>query len=125
MAKISVCIDVLEMKKAILFYTKALGFELVHKKGQYTELLTDGLTIYLSENKAGTNPLINGKATRNYERHWTPIHLDVHVSDLDKCVALVVELGGVKEDEKNGDWGSAAFCADPFGNGFCVMQYNN
>ena len=125
MAKISVCIDVSEMKKAIQFYTKALGCELVEKKEQYTELVADGLTIYLAENAAGTNPLINGKAARNYERHWTPIHLDVHVSDIDKSVSMVAELGGIKEGEKSGDWGSVAFCADPFGNGFCLMQYNS
>jgi len=125
MAKISVCIDVPEMEKAIQFYTKALGCELVQKKEQYTELLADGLTIYLAENAAGTNPLIIGEAARSYKRHWTPIHLDVHVSDLEKCVSIVVELGGIKEGEKCGDWGAVAFCADPFGNGFCLMQYNS
>ncbi len=125
MSKISVCIDVSEMEKAIQFYTKALGCKLVQKKAQYTELLADGLTIYLGENEAGTNPLINGKASRNYERHWTPVHLDVHVSDIDSCVSKVIELGGIKEGDKSGDWGSVVFCADPFGNGFCVMQYNS
>lgn len=125
MAKISVCIDVSEMEKAIQFYTKALGCELVQKKEQYTELVADGLTIYLAENATGTNPLINGQAVRSYDRHWTPVHLDIHVSDLARCVSLIEELGGVKEEEKTGDWGAVAFCADPFGNGFCVMQYNS
>jgi predicted enzyme related to lactoylglutathione lyase len=37
---------------------------------------------------------------------------------------MVVDLGGIKEGEKSGEWGSAAFCADPFGNGFCLMQIN-
>ena len=125
MAKISVCIDVSEMEKAIQFYTNALGCDLVEKKEQYTELSANGLTVYLAENAAGTNPLVNGKAVRNYERHWTPIHLDFHVSDLNKSVSMVMKLGGVKEGEKSGDWGSVAFCADPFGNGFCLMQYNS
>jgi catechol 2,3-dioxygenase-like lactoylglutathione lyase family enzyme len=84
MTKISVCIDVLEMEKAIQFYTEALCFKLVEIKKQYTELLADGITVYLSENAAGTNPLITGQSTRNYERHWTPIHLDVHVSDINR-----------------------------------------
>ena len=125
MTKISVCIDVSEMEKAIQFYTKALDCKLVEKKEQYTELLADGLTIYLAENAAGTNPLMNGKVTRNYDRHWTPVHLDVHVSDLEKHVSMVEQLGGIKEGEQSGDWGSIAFCADPFGNGFCLMQYNS
>jgi len=125
MAKISICIDVSEMEKAILFYTKALGCDLIEKKQQYTELAIDGVTLYLSENAAGSNPLMNGDSVRNFDRHWTPIHLDFHVDDIKQCVATVVELGGVKEGEKSGDWGTAAFCADPFGNGFCVMQYNS
>jgi len=122
MSKISVCIDVSEMDKAIQFYTKALGCELVKKDKEYSELIMDGLTIYLGENAAGTNPLIDGHAIRNYDRHWTPIHLDFTVSNLEQTISSIVELGGVKEGEKRGDWGSIAFCADPFGNGFCVMQ---
>jgi len=125
MAKISVCIDVAEMDKAIQFYTKALGCELVKKGPEYSELIADGLTIYLGENAAGTNPLIDGDAIRNYNRHWTPIHLDFTVSNLEECVSSVIRLGGVKEEEKRGDWGSIAFCADPFGNGFCVMQHSS
>jgi len=124
MVKISVCIDVSEMETAIQFYAKALGCDLVEKKEQYTELSASGLTVYLAENAAGTNPLVKGNATRHYERHWTPIHLDFHVPDLKKSVSMVMELGGVKEGEKSGDWGSVAFCADPFGNGFCLMQYS-
>ncbi len=123
MGKISVCIDVPEVAIATEFYTKALECELVSKTKQYTELVVDGLTIYLGENASGTNPLIKGKAVRNYERHWTPIHLDFHVTDLDKSISLIEELGGTKEGERSGDWGSVVFCADPFGNGFCVLQY--
>lgn len=124
MSKLSICIDVSDMEKAINFYTKALACDLKEKGDEYSELFFDGVKIYLIEKAQGSNPLIRGKATRNYERHWTPIHLDFHVSNLSQAVASIVELGGIKEDEKSGDWGSAAFCADPFGNGFCIMQYN-
>ena len=123
MPTIAVCIDVPEMDKAIAFYTKALGFEFVKKETEHAELSASGLTVYLSEKAAGTNPLIVGQAVRHYERHWTPIHLDVIVSDIEQCISSVLEMGGVKEGEKSGDWGSIAFCSDPFGNGFCVMQY--
>jgi len=125
MANISVCIDVPEMDKAIKFYTEALGFKLVDKKEQYSELTSDGLKIYLSEYAAGTNPLVVGKDVRNYERHWTPVHIDINVPDIGKSLSLIEELGGVKEGEKNGEWGTIAFCADPFGNGFCVIQYDS
>lgn len=123
MSKISVCIDVSEMDKAIQFYTKVFCCELVKKEDKYSELKVDGLTMYLGLSEAGTNPLIAGKAVRNYERHWTPVHLDVAVENLTQCISLVEELGGITEGEKSGDWGSIAFCSDPFGNGFCMMQY--
>jgi len=125
MSKISVCIDVSEMSKAILFYTQALGCELVNEADEYTELSFDGLKMYLACRESGSNPLIKGEASRSFERHWTPIHLDFHVTNIDQCVSTIVELGGVKEGESTGDWGVAAFCTDPFGNGFCVMQYNS
>ena len=124
MPKISICIDVSDLNKAIQFYTKALGCELVKNKAEYVELVAEGLTIYLGEKASGTNPLIHGEAVRRYERHWTPVHLDFIVSNLDQCVAAVLEMGGAKEGVKSGDWGSVAFCSDPFGNGFCIMQYH-
>jgi len=123
MAKISVCIDVSTMDKAIQFYTNALDCELVKEGEEYSELVADGLTVYLGLNPAGSNPLLKGEAVRNYERHWTPVHLDVVVDNLELSVMSVLEQGGVKEGEKNGDWGSIVFCADPFGNGFCLIQY--
>jgi len=125
MSKISVCIDVQEMQKAIQFYTKALECELVKEGEEYTELSADGLKMYLIERAAGTNPLVTGEAIRSYDRHWTPIHLDFTVSNFEQCLASIIELGGVKEGEESGEWGSAAFCADPFGNGFCLMQYKS
>lgn len=94
------------------------------ESAEYVELVADGLTIYLSEQASGTNPLIQGEAIRNYERYWTPIHLDFIVPNLNQCVTVVLEMGGKKEGEKSGDWGSVAFCSDPFGNGFCILEYN-
>lgn len=122
MPTISICIDVSDMKKGIEFYTKAIGCDLVNENDEYTELSAEGVTVYLVEREEGSNPLINGEAQRSFKRHWTPVHLDVKVTDLEGCVALVEELGGVKEGENSGDWGSIAFCSDPFGNGFCVMK---
>lgn len=125
MARISICIDVADHDQALAFYTGALGFELVKKGPEYSELSADGTTVYLAPRQPGSNPLITGEAARNYERHWTPVHLDVIVDDLDQCVSSVEALGGVKEGEKHGDWGSVVFCADPFGNGFCVLKFNS
>ena len=124
MPKITICIDVSEMDKGIKFYTQVLGCELIKEGTEFSELRADNTTLYLAEKPAGSNPLPAGEASRSYERHWTPVHLDFVVPDLDQCLTTLLEFGGVKEGENSGDWGSIAFCADPFGNGFCVMQHN-
>jgi predicted enzyme related to lactoylglutathione lyase len=59
---------------------------------------------------------------RNYERHWTPIHLDFLTKDIDVVVERIINHGGVHEGGESGNWGSIAYCADPFGNGFCVIN---
>jgi len=122
--KISICIDVSSKQVAIPFYTQALGFEFVNENDEYVQLSANGQTIYLGEKSQGSNPLIEGEAVRNFDRHWTPVHLDISVDDITKCIGQILKLGGKVEGEKNGDWGSIAFCADPFGNGFCIMQLN-
>lgn len=124
MSKISVCIDVADKQTALQFYTEGLELELVSDQGEYIELSHDGLTVYLSEKASGSNPLLDGVAERNYARHWTPVHLDFHVDDIESTMRKIQQLGGVKEGFEQGEWGCAAFCADPFGNGFCVMQVN-
>ena len=59
---------------------------------------------------------------RRYERHWTPVHLDLHVHDLDAVLAKVRAEGGSIEDELRTQGPKpVAFCSDPFGNGFCVI----
>ena len=42
--------------------------------------------------------------------------------DIDEVVKRVVEFGGLHEGGEKGDWGSIAYCSDPFGNGFCVIN---
>ena len=124
MAEVSICIDVSDMDKAILFYTKALGCVELRAGEDTTKLNTDNVNIFLLKKEANSNPLVVGISTRNYERHWTPVHLDFNVSEIDKVVSLVQEFGGVHEGSESGDWGAVAYCSDPFGNGFCLCQIN-
>jgi predicted enzyme related to lactoylglutathione lyase len=45
------------------------------------------------------------------------------VKDLDAALARAVAAGAVKEQVfRNAEHGSAAFCSDPFGHGFCLIQ---
>jgi len=124
MPKISVSIDVSDMETAIQFYSKALECDIVRNGDEISELSVENSSIYLLKRNAGTTPVVNSNVTRNYERHWTPVHLDVVVPDIDKALPLITKYGGTQEGSESGDWGSIVYCADPFGNGFCLIQYD-
>ena len=67
-----------------------------------------------------------GGQRRTYERHWTPVHLDVVVNDVDAAVRRAVRAGAVLEqDVRINVWGKIAMLADPFGHGFCLIQFLN
>jgi predicted enzyme related to lactoylglutathione lyase len=124
MPKVSICVDVSDIKQGTKFYATALGCEIRQEKHQSSELTTENITIHLIKKEENSNPLINESASRNYKRHWPPVHLDFAVADIQKTVSLIQEFGGTLEEEKEGEWGAAAFCADPFGNGFCIIKIN-
>jgi predicted enzyme related to lactoylglutathione lyase len=76
----------------------------------------------MHEKAGGSRSSPAGVELRRYERHWTPVHMDLHVVDFDGVLRRVREAGGSIETEFR-DRGPkmAAFCSDPFGNGFCVI----
>ena len=123
MIKISVSIDVSNLKQAETFYKEALGCKKLRDQGtDMVVLATDNCDIYLQEKEAGTKPLVSSAVVRDYERHWTPVHLDFLTENIDEVVKKILQLGGLHEGGESGDWGSIAHCADPFGNGFCVIN---
>ena len=124
MIKVTVSIDVPDLKKAEAFYIEALGCKKKRDQGGMVILSTENCDIYLQEKETGTKSFKSngGKTSRDYTRHWTPVHLDFLSDNVDELVAKVVALGGVYEGGECGDWGSIAYCADPFGNGFCIID---
>ncbi|MFK7855552.1 MAG: VOC family protein [Granulosicoccus sp.] len=123
MIKLSVSIDVPDLKKGEAFYVEALGCKKLRDQGDKMVVLsTENAELYLQEREEGSVAVKGSKATRNYERHWTPIHLDFLQENVSDVVAKVLEFGGQHEGGEQGDWGSIAYCADPFGNGFCVIN---
>jgi predicted enzyme related to lactoylglutathione lyase len=61
---------------------------------------------------------------RRYARHWTPVHLDFVVADVDAAVERAVAGGATLDDPvATHKWGRIAHLADPFGNGFCLLQF--
>ena len=117
-------IDVPELGPAVAFYTHALGLTVGRRFGDDgVELLGGVAPIYLLAKPAGTTPA-PGARPRNYARHWTPLHLDFVVPDVDAAVERAVEAGArVDEPATNRSWGRIAILADPFGHGFCLLQF--
>lgn len=115
-------IDVDDLPRAEAFYTQAFGLTPARRFGDDgVELLGAGVPIYLLVKAAGTTAA--GTSVRDYRRHWTPVHLDIVVDDLDAAVARAEAAGAVRESEvRTQSWGKIALFADPFGNGFCLLQ---
>ena len=123
---VSISIDVPNLTDAIRFYTSASGFTESSAPVPGVAVLRAGNTkICLLEKRAGTRASTHTEETRRYERHWTPVHLDIHVDDLEAALARALDSGAKKEQVfENAKHGSTAFCSDPFGHGICLIQRN-
>ncbi len=116
-------IDVPELDEGLRFYGEVFGFVETSRPFPTMAILdANNLSVCMHEKPAGTKSSPDGPE-RGYERHWTPVHADLHVADLDATLDRVRAAGGVVEQEFR-DHGPkmAAFCSDPFGNGFCVIS---
>lgn len=120
----SVSIDVPKLEQGVRFYTDALGF--TKKAAPYPGVVTmsvGDLEICLLEKQAATQPSINTQEKRHYGRHWTPVHLDFHVDDLNTVLESAIKAGATKEQLfEDPEHGSIAMCSDPFGHGFCLIE---
>jgi catechol 2,3-dioxygenase-like lactoylglutathione lyase family enzyme len=128
MPGLRVCIDVEDLDAAVAFYTRAFGLTPGRRSGdEWAELLGAPCEIDLLLRPPGTAAVPTGtRALRAYERHWTPVHLDVVVDDLDAAVRRAVDAGARLEREaESSAWGRHAVLADPFGHGFCFLQFTD
>ena len=122
--KLLVNIDVGDLEKGTRFYCDGLGLRVGRHFGDWLELLGAGSPIYLLPKAAGSAISPVNAATRSYDRHWTPVHLDFEVEDLPAAVARAESAGAtVEEGIATKAWGSIALLADPFGNGFCLLEF--
>jgi catechol 2,3-dioxygenase-like lactoylglutathione lyase family enzyme len=119
------CIDVDDVEKAIAFYTRGLGLEVGRRFDVgWVELVGGPIPIDLLGRDAGTpaNPTEDAPR-RDYRRHWTPVHLDFEVPDLDAAVKQAREAGATIEGDLGSyPWGRITRLADPFGHGFCMLE---
>ena len=120
-----VCIDVPDLESGVDFYTRALGLTLAGRAGDaWVELGGGPCPLDLVAHRPGSAPLPGeARGRRDYERHWTPVHLDFVVEDVDAAVARAVSAGATLERGVEAHpWGKLAVLGDPFGHGFCLVQ---
>ena len=118
-------IDVDDLARAERFYCDALGLRVGRRLGaSVVELLGAPVPIYLLEKAAGSAAAAVISQRRDYARHWTPVHLDFVVQDLAAAVAKANAAGARLEGDVGAHaWGSIALMADPFGHGFCLIEF--
>ena len=118
-------IDVDDLEKATRFYCDGLGLRVGRRFEGWTELVGAAAPIYLLPKAAGTKVSPTSDEQRNYSRHWTPVHLDFVVPDIEKAIARAVAAGATRERETSHHaYGKLALMADPFGNGFCLLEFS-
>lgn len=121
---VSISIDVPDLEAGVRFYCAAFGVAEKSRPISGLAVLTGaGMELCLLEKPPGSQPAPGAPAVRSYQRHWTPVHLDFHVDDLRQALAQVERAGARREQLfENTGHGSAAFCSDPFGHGFCLLE---
>jgi predicted enzyme related to lactoylglutathione lyase len=117
-------IDVPDVATATSFYTTAFGLTVGRRFGtDFVELKGWPAPVYLLTKKAGT--LGAAADRRRYARHWTPVHIDVVVGDVDAAVERAVRAGATLEaPARDTPYGRIAMLADPFGHGFCLLAFS-
>ena len=121
MTAVKICIDVADLDEASAFYGQALECIEVGRTARTVRLTAGAAELYLMLRPAGSMPFPAAAEGRSFARHWTPVHLDFSVEAVERSTSEITKLGGIVEGQESGDWGSLTRCADPFGNGFCLV----
>lgn len=116
-------VDVPDLARGIAFYTQAFGLTVTRRLGAgAAELGGLPVRLYLLQKPQGS--LGAGRDRRRYDRHWTPVHIDVIVDDIEAALLRAVAAGAMVEtDVRVAAYGKIAILADPFGHGLCLIQF--
>lgn len=118
-------IDVPDLDPAIRFYTEAMGLSHTRTLDDDTaELRGAAATLYLLRKAPGSAAVKTPEVSRGYSRHWTPVHFDLVVDDVDAAAKRAI-AAGARQETGHVDWrGSRCISlSDPFGHGFCFIQF--
>ena len=126
MIEVHAYIDVADLERGIAFYCEGLGLSLKRRLSpSWVELDGANLPVFLLGNRPPTAELGGSRVQRSFDRHWTPVHLDFIVPDLDAAVARLTGLGATLDREiQQREYGRMANLADPFGNGFDLIEFS-
>lgn len=119
-------IDVDDLGAAERFYRAAFGLLPGRRLGPHVvELRGASSAIYLMAKAAGTQASTAASGqSRTYDRHWTPVHLDFVVPDIEAALRSAEAAGAKREGEvATHVWGRIVELADPFGHGFCLVEF--
>src|SRR5262245_25464055 len=126
MVELFMNIDVDDLEKAVAFYRDGLNLRMQRRlfDGSVVEMSGASSTIHLLAKESGSPAARKANIFRGYRRHWTPVHLDFVVEDVAAATQRAVRAGAVLEGEiQTFDWGRLANLSDPFGHGFCLLQF--
>jgi predicted enzyme related to lactoylglutathione lyase len=126
MIEAHVYIEVADLERGIEFYCNGIGLTLKrHLSASWVELEGANLPVFLLGDRPPSANLGNSQIIRDFRRHWTPVHLDFIVPDLDLTVSELCALGGSLDREiQLREYGRIANMADPFGNGFDLIEFS-
>lgn len=126
MNEILINVDVDDIEAAERFYCAAFMLGPGRRFGTGTmELVGATSRVYLLQKKAGTRASTSADDRRSYDRHWTPVHLDFVVDDLDAAIQRSLAAGAIQEQPtRDAAWGRIAIMSDPFGHGYCLIQFS-
>jgi predicted enzyme related to lactoylglutathione lyase len=117
-------LDVDDIVKAERFYSAAFGLQAARRFDFGVEMLGGPVPIYLLTKPADTSVSAHTLQVRRYARHWMPLHLDFVVDDIDAAVQQALRAGAkLEQPVATQVWGRLALLADPFGHGFCFVQF--
>ena len=124
MISVSVSVDVPSLEEGLRFYGAAFGFTKTSEPYPGVAVVQSGdAQLLLLAKSTGSAPCPHTDETRHYDRHWTPVHIDFHVDEFRATLAKALAAGAKQERlfEIPGR-PAVAFCSDPFGHGFCLIE---
>ena len=120
-------IDVPDINAAVAFYECGLGFRFRRMlfDRSAAELDYAACRIFLIQKPAGSIAVPGTSKARDYSSHWTPVHLDLAVGNLEAAIATARAAGATASGSiSRHAFGDLAPMRDPFGNGFCLIEFN-